>query len=99
VWNLSEFLRSRDIGCVDLLKLDAEQSEEDILAGIADEDWPKIRQTVIEVHGGEMAAREMADFLEQRGFRATIDCNPAMPTLALVYGVRRYGVCRESFLN
>ena len=88
LWNLSEFLRKHDITQVDLLKMDAEQSEEQIVAGIAEEDWPKIRQTVIEVHGGESATRNMADLLEKRGFRVVIDANPAMPSLALVYGVR-----------
>ena len=88
IWNLSEFLRERDIQRVDLLKLDAEQSEEAILAGIAEEDWAKIRQTVIEVHHGPQATQAIVDMLTQRGFRATIDSNPAIPTLALVYGVR-----------
>jgi FkbM family methyltransferase len=88
MWNLSEFLHRHEIGRVDLLKLDAEQSEQLILAGLADEDWPKIRQTVIEVHGGADATRGMVELLNQRGFRTVVDANPAMPTLALVYGVR-----------
>ena len=88
LWNLSSFLRKHNIGRVDLLKLDAEQSEEPILAGIADEDWPKIRQTVIEVHGGVSATTQMVDLLTRRGFRTVVDANPAMPTLALVYGVK-----------
>lgn len=88
LWNVSEFLRQHDIAQVDLLKLDAEQSEEEILAGVADEDWPKIRQIVVEVHGGADATKAMAAMLTQHGFRTTIDCNPAMPTLALIYGVR-----------
>jgi FkbM family methyltransferase len=88
MWNLSDFLRQRDIRRVDLLKLDAEQSEQLILAGLADEDWPKIRQTVIEVHGGAEATRGMVELLNQRGFHTVVDANPAMPTLALVYGVR-----------
>lgn len=88
LWNLSEFMRQHGITKVDLLKLDAERSEEQILAGIAEHDWPKIRQTVIEVHGGNAATRQMTAMLERRGFRTTIDANPAMPTLALVYGVR-----------
>ena len=88
MWNLSEFLQQHHIDRVDLLKLDAEQSEEQILAGIADEDWPKIRQIVVEVHGGVMATRSMLDMLEQRGFHTGVDANPAMPTLSLVYGVR-----------
>jgi phthiocerol/phenolphthiocerol synthesis type-I polyketide synthase E len=88
LWNVSEFLREHDIAKVDLLKLDAEQSEEEILAGIAAEDWPKIRQIVVEVHGGVEATRAIAEMLTQKGFRITTDCNPAMPTLALLYGVR-----------
>ena len=88
VWNLSEFIRQHGIERVDLLKLDAEQSEEQILAGIAEDDWPKIRQTVIEVHGGEQATHAIADMLTRLGFRASFDTNPAMPTLALVYGIQ-----------
>ena len=88
LWNLSEFLRKYNIDRVDLLKLDAEQSEQQILAGLTEEDWPKIRQIVVEVHGGESATREMAEMLAGRGFRTAVDPNPAMPTLSLVYGVR-----------
>jgi FkbM family methyltransferase len=88
LWNLSEFLKKHDVATVDLLKMDAEQSEEEILAGIADEDWPKIRQIIVEVHGGEAAIKNTADLLGRRGFRTTVDPNPAMPTLALVYAVR-----------
>jgi phthiocerol/phenolphthiocerol synthesis type-I polyketide synthase E len=88
LWNLSEFIKKHEIAKIDLLKLDAEQSEEQILAGIAEEDWQKIRQTVIEVHGGESATRTMVELLTQRGFRTTVEPNPAIPTLSLVYGVR-----------
>src|SRR5439155_1607713 len=38
LWNLSDFLRQQNVAKVDLLKLDAEQSEEQILAGIAEDD-------------------------------------------------------------
>jgi 3-deoxy-D-manno-octulosonate 8-phosphate phosphatase KdsC-like HAD superfamily phosphatase len=46
------------------LKLGAEQSEQEVLAGITDDVWRIIRQTVIEVHGGEIAVREIVDLLE-----------------------------------
>jgi FkbM family methyltransferase len=88
LWNLSEFLKKHDIAQVDLLKVDAEQSEEEIFAGIADDDWPKIRQIVVEVHGGPAATQAMLESLSRRGFRASTDPNPSMPTLALVYAVR-----------
>jgi phthiocerol/phenolphthiocerol synthesis type-I polyketide synthase E len=88
LWNLSDFLRKHDIEQVDLLKMDAEQSEQLILAGLAEEDWPKIRQIVVEVHGGEAATQAMLKVLSERGFRTAVEPNPAIPTLSLVYGVR-----------
>jgi FkbM family methyltransferase len=88
LWNLSQFIRERNIAKIDLLKLDAEQSEQQILAGIADEDWPKIRQAVIEVHGGKEETQSIVNLLNRHGLRTVIDSNPAMPSLALVYARR-----------
>jgi 31-O-methyltransferase len=87
---LSEFLGKNGIARVDLLKVDAEQSEQRILAGLAQEDWPKIRQVVVEVHGGDEAIRVMMESLRRRGFRTDVGPNPSFPTLSLVYGIR-YG--------
>lgn len=47
---LSDVLHEYRIECVDLLKIDVEKSELDVLLGITEEDWPKIRQAAIEVH-------------------------------------------------
>jgi FkbM family methyltransferase len=88
LWGLSQFLRQHGIEKVDLLKVDAEQSEEDILAGLAEEDWPRVRQTVVEVHGGDESTRAVESLLVRRGFRTAVEPNPAMPALSLVYGVR-----------
>ena len=68
--------------------LAAEQSEHQILAGLAEEDWPRIRQTVVEVHGGEEATRAIVELLVQRGYHTAVEPNPAIPALSLVYGVR-----------
>src|SRR6185369_15418287 len=46
---LSEIIRDNAIERIDLLKLDVERSELDVLSGIEDDDWKKIRQFVIEV--------------------------------------------------
>jgi phthiocerol/phenolphthiocerol synthesis type-I polyketide synthase E len=88
VWNLSEFLQEHELERVDLLKIDAEQSEEEILAGISENDWPKIRQVIVEVHGGIPATQRLADLFKRHGFRTAVDPNPAMPSLSLVYGTR-----------
>ena len=47
---LSDIIREQRIEEIALLKIDAEGSEMDILAGLAAEDWPRIRQIVLEVH-------------------------------------------------
>ena len=87
--SLSEFLARHAIHRVDLLKVDAEQSEQHILAGIAEGDWPKIRQVVVEVHGGEEATRDMEESLRRHGFRTAVEPNPSFPSLSLVYGIRQ----------
>ena len=47
---LSQFVEEHDIDRIDLLKIDVEKAELDVLRGIADRDWRKIRQLVVEVH-------------------------------------------------
>lgn len=49
VRRISEILQEHGIDRVDLLKIDVERSELEVLKGIADRDWPKIRQIVMEV--------------------------------------------------
>jgi FkbM family methyltransferase len=85
---LSEFLAEHRIPRVDLLKIDAERSEQPILAGLAEDDWPKIRQLVVEVHEGDDATLAMVDLLRHRGFRAAVEPNPTFSSLALVYATR-----------
>lgn len=57
---------------IDLLKIDAEGSEAAILAGIADEHWPLIRQVVAEVHDAA-CGRQLQALLTQRGFQVVLD--------------------------
>src|SRR5262249_12453603 len=47
---ISNVIREHNIERIDLLKIDVEKSERDVLSGISDDDWEKIRQLVIEVH-------------------------------------------------
>jgi FkbM family methyltransferase len=88
LWTLADFLRRHDIERIDLLKLDAEHAEQPILAGLDESDWPKIRQIVVEVHGGPEADEAMVALLGRRGFRTAVERNPALPSLALVYATR-----------
>ena len=38
---------------VALLKVDVEGSEVDVLEGVEDADWPRLRQVVVETHGAQ----------------------------------------------
>ncbi|MHC5540103.1 FkbM family methyltransferase [Singulisphaera rosea] len=86
---MSTILRENGIDRVDLLKVDAEQSEQSILAGLSEADWPKIRQVIVEVHGGDESTRGMVESLGLRGFQTSVESNPTFPSLSLVYGVRQ----------
>ncbi|HEX5709505.1 MAG TPA: FkbM family methyltransferase, partial [Pyrinomonadaceae bacterium] len=69
---LSEVIRERGVERIDLLKLDVEKSEFDVLSGIEDEDWKKIRQIVVEVHTEELLER-ITSLLRERGFSFAVD--------------------------
>jgi FkbM family methyltransferase len=63
---------------VDLLKIDVERAEEDVLMGVAAQDWPRIRQVVAEVHdeGGRLARIERK--LAGAGLEVSVQEEPAM---------------------
>jgi amino acid adenylation domain-containing protein/FkbM family methyltransferase len=65
---VSEIIEENGVERIDLLKIDVEKSERDVLQGIKDRDWAKVRQLVMEVHdvGGRLA--EIVRLLEARGF-------------------------------
>ncbi len=66
--SLSQLFRRTGVEQVDLLKIDVQRAEADVLAGIAEADWPRIRQIVIEVHDEAGRLARLSDELESRGF-------------------------------
>jgi amino acid adenylation domain-containing protein/non-ribosomal peptide synthase protein (TIGR01720 family)/FkbM family methyltransferase len=70
---LSEQIRHYDIEHIDLLKIDVERSERQVLRGIAERDWPKIRQIAMEVLDEDGALAEIKGLLSQQGFEVYID--------------------------
>ena len=66
---LSSALAESGVGGVDLVKIDVEGAEEDVLRGIADDDWPRLRQFVIEVHDIDGRTDRLAGMLDTRGYR------------------------------
>ena len=69
---LSDVIRDERIEQIDLLKIDVEESELDVLAGIAEGDWPKIKQIVIEVESTKRLDA-VAGILQGHGYQVFID--------------------------
>lgn len=86
VSTLSELLRDKRLDRIDLLKLDVERSELDILRGIEETDWPKIRQAVVEVHD-DSELEPVRDRFLRHGFRVTVERHPAYGNRAMLYAL------------
>jgi FkbM family methyltransferase len=70
---ISEVIREQSVGRIDLLKIDVEKSELDVLAGIQEEDWSKIRQIVVEVHDINGQLDSVIELLKRQGYELVID--------------------------
>ncbi len=87
---VSSVLREEAIDRVDLLKIDVERAELEVLAGIAEDDWPRIRQIAMEVHEHE-ACRAIEHDLRRRGFGVVTVQEPALrdTPIHMLYAVRQ----------
>jgi FkbH-like protein/FkbM family methyltransferase len=96
--SVSDILAENGIDGIDLLKIDAEKSELDILQGIRDADWQKIRQIVVEVHdaSGQIVAHVKA-LLQQKGFDLVIDTEELLKGTGFfnIYAKRRLALKTE----
>jgi hypothetical protein len=69
---ISDVIREREIAAIALVKIDVEGSEWDVIEGIAEEDWPKIRQFVVEAHDVNGRVEKMKSVFESRGYRTVV---------------------------
>lgn len=75
---ISDVIRTEQVERIDLLKINVEKAECDVLAGIAESDWPLVRQITMQVHDIDgRAARVPAD-LTARGFETTTSQEPLL---------------------
>lgn len=74
---VSQVIAENQIDRIDLLKMDAENADREVIAGIKEEDWKKIRQIVMEIHtnipGGETAVSDFTNLLKSKGFTFELD--------------------------
>ncbi|MFJ9580747.1 FkbM family methyltransferase [Streptomyces sp. NPDC101191] len=73
VLRLSDWIRTRAVDRIHLLKVDAERAEEDVLAGIDLEHWPLIDQVVVEVHDITGRLRRLRALLAGHGFDTLVE--------------------------
>ncbi|HEX8904980.1 MAG TPA: amino acid adenylation domain-containing protein, partial [Longimicrobiaceae bacterium] len=66
---LSSVIREEGVERIDLLKVDVEKSELEVLAGLEDGDWEKVRTVALEVHDTDGRLARVRALLESRGFR------------------------------
>jgi len=70
---LSDVMKENDIAQVDFLKIDAQKSEFDVIQGIHESDWGKIKQIVMEVHDLGDRLSGIITMLKSHGFKLTIE--------------------------
>jgi 31-O-methyltransferase len=74
---VSSALAENSVDRVDLLKIDVEHAELEVLRGVDESDWPRIRQLVAEVHHPSRLEQIAAE-LRGRGFEVAAEQEPAM---------------------
>ncbi|WP_280503468.1 FkbM family methyltransferase [Nocardia farcinica] len=77
-------------GEIGLLKIDVERAELDVLNGVGDTDWPRIRSVVAEVHDIEGRLARIEDMLRDHGLTSRTRQDPSLQGTELyeVYAVR-----------
>ena len=75
IWTLSDALKKLKVEQVDWLKVDVEGAELDVLRGVDERDWPRIRRVVCELESSEMG-EEATILLQNAGFRVEMQQNP-----------------------
>ncbi|MDJ0900795.1 MAG: FkbM family methyltransferase [Xenococcus sp. MO_188.B8] len=76
---LSSVINELDIKSIDLLKIDVEGEEYEVLKGIEEKDWGKIKQIFAEVHDREGRLEQTQTLLTTHGFDITIEKNNLLP--------------------
>ncbi|MFD9816823.1 FkbM family methyltransferase [Streptomyces sp. NPDC059080] len=78
VRTLTEVAAEAGLDRIDLLKIDVEKAEADVLAGIDETLWARVRQIVLEVHDLDGRLARIVGQLRDRGFTVTHDQDPRL---------------------
>ncbi|HYO62586.1 MAG TPA: FkbM family methyltransferase, partial [Pyrinomonadaceae bacterium] len=80
---LSDVIREEGIERIDFLKVDVQQAELEVLRGLSDDDWSKVRQVVMEVHDApgqpsEGRLAQVLELLKRHGFEVVAEQDTAL---------------------
>jgi CRISPR/Cas system-associated exonuclease Cas4 (RecB family) len=70
---LSDLISEKNIEFINLLKIDVQKSEFDVLKGIKEHHWKKIKQIVIEVHDTEGRLANITHLLKRQGYKVVAE--------------------------
>ncbi len=84
---LHEVIAEQRLADVDLLKVDVERAELDVLAGLDDADWSRVRQVAVEIEGDDRRDEVLA-VLEKNGFETASRTILDELEVGIVYGRR-----------
>lgn len=87
---LSKVIAAERVEAIDLLKIDVQKSELEVLLGIEDRHWPKIRQIVMEVHDLDGRLAEVDGLLRSHGFDVVVEQDPLL-TGSVLYNLFALG--------
>jgi hypothetical protein len=87
---ISDIICENNINTINLLKIDVENSEWDVLEGIKEVDYDKIKQVVVEVHDIEGRLERIVRRFDQQGYRVEVDQEELLRGFGIfnVYGQR-----------
>ena len=87
---LSDVIAENNLSQIDLLKIDVEKSEQDVLEGIHDEDWHKIKQLIVEVHNLNGQLDRITELLRNKGYNVTAEQEALLEDTELynIYAIR-----------
>ena len=75
---VSDVVAEHELERIDLLKINVEKAEADVLAGIDENDWPKIWQLTMQIHDIEDRVRAVRADLERLGYEVAVDQDPLL---------------------
>lgn len=87
VVSLNDIIQRENLKRIDFLKIDAEKSELLIVEALTSEDWIKIQQIVVEVHGTENYLK-LSSILKNEGFatQSELGLETTQETIYTIYG-------------